>query len=508
MSTSLDFNRFKKCWLCNNFNQICIDNSTYSCCTPDCSHQEQPFESLMDVYAHLYAILEPNFHHMKSFLNFNGELRNQKLFRLDSVKKKWERHLASYPYISIDDYYPETYIMICEDIQDAATKNQLLLLTYVWLKQLDTFLGYKDYESTAAQGIFPYETRRGRLIRKYRNTLGIHVQEQTDKSIRDPNYLDLRNDVGSVFLIPNTTSSYKVEPVRISDQQHYRMKKLADDWDRVRFGFFPGMLQSFDEYDWHVEGRESGEKLFHFKNIPVEEYEKNVLEEVQNLIKNGSHFIILSELIAPLQLQSGIKELLRDAPIDGLAMTGSFHVKGDELGDNHEPEHVYNYSQILARNGGKLADVYKMNRFEFSVKQASCKSLEPFCGSTGVEQIDYSHRRLQLIVTPIGLIAVLICVDSIVDEVEEILKDYHVSMVLVMALTGNPAHSHFAEKMNRLGKRNQAVTLICNNPLGLTLGNYTDTVVAYFPIPKGVYTDKRTKFHIDVGEMYRGTVDK
>ncbi|QCT03682.1 hypothetical protein E6C60_2971 [Paenibacillus algicola] len=467
------------------------------------SDTQETFDSLLELYAHFYSIMEANLHILGTALNFQEDLRKRRVECESSVERKWIRHLTEYAYISVEDFHPESLSLIQGDFQDASTREQLLLLLYVWVRRLDLFLGYMDYRSTATQGLFPYEVSRGRLIKKYRNTLGLHVQEQTHKSLTDPNYLDLRNDISSVFLIPRTSDSYKVKPVSVSDAQHIQMVNLTKDWDHVRFGFFPGLLESFDEYDWHSEDRGHGETLFHFKEVQRESYRESVLQAVQALAERMPHFIMLPELTTPFGLQDQIGQLFSSGKADGLVMPGSFHVSGEELGDGHEPGRVYNYSQVWSKNGRKLVGVYKMNRFEFTAKEPCCESLKPYLKSKGVEQIDYTHRTLQLIETPMGLVAVLICVDAIVDQVEQILKDYHVALVFVMAMTGNPGGSHFEEKMKRLGKCNQAVTVVCNNPLGLQLTGKSHTVVVYFPLPNKVYTDERRDFIIDVGEMYR-----
>jgi len=475
----------KRTLFCSNVNKLLFIEGSKRCSVENCRCDETiVIDDLFELYAHLYSLMDGN--NIISYLDYykrDPDFRNSDKAIFEMESKKWGEHIEVHPYDTIYSTKIDNELipLLKSQFEDVTHAKQFLIYTFAWIRIIDNHVGKLiDKNKQRRLDKFPIETKKGLLLINRRGGISAYVQEKTKKYLTDPNYYSLRKQIDSVFLIPYKDLTYEVNYLRLSLDKWRKWVEFLENVGELKVAFVPGNITSFQEYSWVIEDGGADRKLFTINGVKSKMHNENIVKQLDLALENSSNIIIFPELSVSLEMQKTIIEKAKLSEEMPLVFPGSFHETSTKIFKDFEDEYC-NYNYSLIHFGDNPTSIFKMNKFEFPPSNKFVDELLDFQNSTGIENISCLKRTLTLVDTPFGLLAILICIDYLIPEIQEILVNYNVSIVVVMSLTGNPSGSHFYEAMSRLGKINSTTTLLCNNPAGLYLGNHTETVVAYFP---------------------------
>ncbi len=225
---------------------------------------------------------------------------------------------------------------------------------------------------------------------------------------------------------------------------------------------------------------------------------KEIANNIETLLKEcleeDVHIVVFPELSINEELREHISNWLKTNNTDQkiiMVVAGSFHILKDEREDRYE-----NSCVVYRFDGKVLWEQKKMNPFQLDeddikkVRDFTAKGFQDFknlfkeTDRRGWEKIEISDT-LVLYDSPIGRMAVTICLDYIVKENVKLLLDPHVNTVFL------PAMSFSLKKMestNRnLGNFGAASVFCANNCWAITGGekeNFKPDLASYIYIPK------------------------
>lgn len=500
----LKYDRLKESLFCNNLRFVRFRYLQSTCCVEDCTCSlKKKFDSLFDLYAYLYFYFD-NSHNLTDYYSiaqhepdFYELSKNTRKQLRESFKDKVNEIYDSYSlYTRFDD--GTLLNLITEDILLTKETNELILHVFNWIIVIDEFIGELLQETPRMRMTkFPLHTRFGVLILKTTYSLGDYVGDKKNDQLVNTDYMNLKNQMTSVCLTNN-----KLDVVYHELPRSYftKFQELSSNMGGIKISFVTGIMKSLDQYHYEITKFEGEEINFEMKGILYENYESEMSEIIDAAIHYKPDLLILPELSATVDFQNRIINQIINCNINTVVIPGSFHTYGRLCkNENINDDYNYNYSKVFFGKSNNCADVYKMNPFRIIGESKLRGELEVFNNAIGIEKVDY-YKRLNILETPIGKISFLICVDLLIDQVENELVNNDVKIVFVMAMTQNPLGGQFSERMKRLGRKNNICVFICNNPSGLKTKK--DTIAVYFPIRDGLFGSQETPlFNIRIDEM-------
>lgn len=488
---------FKKSLFCKDLQKIRFRHLEKTCYYENCNCEYQvKFTNVFEFYGYLYHILDKNDNlddyyairnHEPTFDDYQQLLRQE-------VRDKLETFVSlHFDYLTLEslrsDYGLTNFIM--DDILMSEDGFQLLSLIFNWLFVIDEFIGRVEVNSSRKRKpFFPLYITNGVLIDKTRYSLSDYiieakaVSEGEATTLTDSNYLKLKNQVSSVIFVSNNDNTLSIRHHDLPKKYYDHYKSLGSNMGEFKIAFIPGIISSLEYYRYEVHSNASDEKLFFMTGLDINKYEDELLFHLEKVISAKPDIIILPELAATHKLQQRLIDKVVESNLKIILIPGSFHTLGEFCpNEQTNPAHIYNHSKVYYGDKLRYVDVYKMHPFRIIGESELRGKLSIFNNSIGVEKIDY-YKYLNIIHTPIGKISILICIDLIIDEVEQALISHDVKMVFVMSLTKNPGGGKFLSQMRRFGEKNSISIFICNNPAGLV--DKKDTAVVYFPVYGGL----------------------
>ncbi len=453
---------------CINCKSINILTGDINCSEKSCNCiMNSKFDTLLEMFANLYYQIDGT-----NYINFISEITSIEpsdlLSRVKEINQKWNFHMSKNPYNSNEYKYlnSKTLQIIKEDLREQVDKISLLIRVVLWIRRIDNHLDVLfDYLENEIIREAYFNTKRGILLLRLKSKIAEHIfNERKIKPHSDPNKLKLKHDLNSMYLSKLSYNSYpnvKHKNMNFGVSKDFKNNTIED----LKIAFLSGDF-SIDEYTWCIEDNDSESKYFHFKGLnDEEEYYKVIEAELKVLLESNPHFIILPELFTPVNLQEKIQKeidtyyenkIMSEEPFNLLmVLPGSFHLKSDQ--------YIYNISRIINSSGDLVENIYKHNKFTIDKDENYSGVLEPFKQYNGIERISYSKRDITIFDTSLGRIAVLICIDFIIDDVVTVLEDRLVDIVFVMAMTPMPNGGKFKRKYQELSEKNKAVVIIGNN---------------------------------------------
>ncbi|OXS62657.1 hypothetical protein B1A99_02020 [Cohnella sp. CIP 111063] len=487
---------------CSEIQSVNIRDLVKKCRSDNCACDiSLRFGELTDLFAHLYFILDG-----ANYADYVSIKRSEpdKYGTLDrEIKKRCRAELersivGSCQSFSIyTDFNTQDILdLIKQFLASCRDKYELLLTVTNWLFVLDEFFGQLlESSSKKRESVFPKPTFRGTLLRKNLNTLS-DILFEDEAMVFDPE-IELKDEVTSIYLIRD--HGYAVEYHSLSRAVSEKIERYKANPLEMRIAFIPGIMSSLDQFEWDIYETEQG-NLFRLKDILIEGYRERINSFLTEVMDKSPDLIIFPELSAPIDLQRSIVQQVIDVDPTMVVIPGSFHVEGQYCGtDDQEGQFYYNYSEIYTGNANRCK-LFKTHPFILKNGTGFEGKLSVLNGCDSIERIDIK-RKLRIIPTPIGNMAIIICVDLLIGEVEKTLVNHDVKLLIVMALTGNPAGGQFELQMKQLGKKSGTTVFICNNP---AFGSVTTTV--YFPIRHGIYQGKERPALVEtIGEMLAKT---
>ncbi|TBL70550.1 nitrilase-related carbon-nitrogen hydrolase [Paenibacillus thalictri] len=385
------------------------------------------------------------------------------------LEREWASHLRPHQvlyttrsYITVDsgtkDFYREL-------ILSSKSLNNLLLRMVSLLQVLDRqLLKIKTDYNLYYKEELPIETRYGDLVPVGDSVLLLAIQGHPSyRRPIDPNYLLLSNNVQSFHLAKPSYTFYQVKHRHLNTPT-YTPENVLD----LKIGFLPGKFDVSFDYQLHTDSEldDDGLRPFYFKGVSdPQRYYSHVMGLFEQLLEHKPDMMMLPELFTPPDLREQLVQRLRESASASdklgedrrpfLFLSGSFHENIDD--------HIFNAAQITSGNGKELSKVYKMNRFILQRSEDFKGELAPFVHHDGVEKNAYDRREITLFESSLGRIAIFICIDFLSSQLEEVLLDRKVDVILVMAMTPNPASGKFTRRMQELAERNGAVVIVCNH---------------------------------------------
>lgn len=468
------------------------------CNGANCTCEEKvSIHTILDLYANLYFHLDN-----VNIAEFETVLQDDRgTYRMifQETKELWHHHAQEFPYKTYGEceLSPNTIQLFKDSLLESETLEQLLLKMMSWLFILDDHLEHIAADLEIYQNIFELKTERGILIRKNSSVITDYLLEEGIEPPVNPNYILLMVNIKNFQLVQNGNSYYEIRHQMIQPFDLLKGRTIKD----IKVAFLPGVL-TFEDYIWDTgKDDENGNKSFCFKGIKdKEEYYQKIEQAMLDVLKEEPTFVILPELSAPWELQERMKGIIQNHAIErimkglpehvALLIPGSFHEKSALIfpEEVNAPERVYNVSSIALGDGNEFYKVSKMNKFKIVKDENYKDALAPFKEYNGIEKNAYNKREITIVETPIGRMAILICVDLLNLNVEQILTERHVTIIFAMTLTQKPSTGKFLRRMQELGERAQATVIICNNT-----GSFqnSDKIVAYFPGIKQTFTSDR-----------------
>ncbi|WP_078429861.1 nitrilase-related carbon-nitrogen hydrolase [Alkalihalobacterium alkalinitrilicum] len=496
---------------CSDCKLINFAKGEIRCKADSCSCENKKIEhkTILDLYANLYFHLDNiNLAEFETIIQDDDGLY-QKIHQ--EIKDAWKHHTREYPYDTYDDkdLSVETKQRFEKSLLVSSNLEELLLTIVSWLYILDEHLAGIGDDLDQFRFEMELKTVRGILIRKKPSIITEYFSENEINPPVNPNYISLIANVKNFQLVQSKYQYYEVKHQRIYPFELLQGKTIED----ISVGFLPGNL-TFEDYKWEVSSEdENYNKAFVFQEIINADYYDHVEKNIEKVLTKKPNFIILPELAAPWELQTKIKIQIEDhfTEIDAkglpehlaLLISGSFHEKTTLIfpHEQHKAEKFYNVSSIALGDGSDFYHVCKMNKFKVVKYKGYQGSLAAFRENHGIEKSAFDKREIKIIETPIGRIAILICVDLLNINVEEIITERHVNILFVMTLTQSPSTGKFLRRMQELGERSQTTVIICNNT-----GSFqnSDKIVAYFPGIKEPFTSDQDGEVYTIKEMIEG----
>ncbi|MBP1934999.1 hypothetical protein [Ammoniphilus resinae] len=505
-SQKADLDTIKSAIFCKKVIKIDFYHATKDCSEDGCSCENRiEMKTILDFYANLYYLLNnENTAYYEQIVDERPELYEQYWNLIDRKWKVQEINKYQNPNdLDIDqtDFLKQFH----EDVQATEDGKALLVYLFVWLFVLDNhfYTLKREYECKAKSSL-PIQTVRGNLLYKRTAKLHTFLKERKDHLKPDPNYLLLRNYIENFHLVKaNHHYPYRVHHVRT---RSLKFSDLQADFKDLKIGFLPGKFDLHRDYQIKTEDIKGDRVPFFFEGpANPNEYYAEVVGRFKKLLDQNPHFILLPELFTPLPLQKQLNKLLKEHRIKNISkntiemvLSGSFHErKSAIINETVDPDPIYNYAQILNGSDKPLAQVVKMNRFIYPKDD---KHAEPFNRHPGLEMNAYDVRVITLLETVYGRIAVVICVDILNTDLTNLLIDYHVDFVLVMAMTPNPGRGKFLRVIHEVSEKNQAVTMICNN-LGVNGSASGKRVVVNVP-SFALFSSEESDYVETIGNMF------
>lgn len=462
----------------DQFGFLSLDVSFVSSEIPVDRESVHELSTILDLYALLYSKLKSLVHIYEDLLHYglqgvDGQVRKE-------ITALWEEHSNAFPYCREDELVlvRDTVDLIRNDLLAASNSEMLLIKSMNWVFALDKhFKGLKTYfDSQELQDTFPYETPFGDLIFKREAYITNYMRPYDYWINRNVDILHLRDKVSNMILVNHEYPTYNVlhQPLK-----PFRKRGKSED---IRFAFLPGNT-NIGHYRWTIEDDTQSSKCFYATGVCDDYYEELIFPYIEEIFNENPDFIILPELFTPLDCQFRLREAIESNYINyvqrkkvkdynlQLLIPGSFHelksnIQGHSLRQG-EIDFIYNYSLISHGNGSHCCEVYKMNQYKITrnPKYRGHSLLSTFADYDGIEKNSYNRRTITLIESALGRIAILICVDSIINHVRDILIDRHVDIIFIMCNTKNPLNTQFLSAITELGAFDQATILICNKPV-------------------------------------------
>lgn len=451
---------------CANINNIDVLSSTKNCYDQNCICQSN-FESLIDLFSHLYYLIDG-----KNYINFLSLLKNLEneeiKKRSKEIKGKWDGYLLTNPYVENEFRYidSQTIDIIKSDLQSQTSLENILVSIVFWLKILDTHLVVlNDYLKSRIINKMVFETRKYDVLIKISSTIADYIFDNRYASPHvNPNQNNLNKEFQNIYFAKKNYEYYEeVEHKLINENEFEQFKNLSIE--NLKIGYLSGSF-SISDYSLNIKDHNDNEKYFSFLDpLNVDDYFESVEKQLKKVINEDPHFIILPELFSPLALQYKIHKQIEnhyDEKISKLettslilALPGSYHSVEDKF--------IYNKSIISNGAGIELSTVYKHNEYRIKKNQSYSGKLNVFKDFDGIEEIALNKRRITIYDTPLGRIVILICIDFLIDNVARVIEDRRVDLIFVMAMTTSPSEGKFKRRIEDLSEKNKAVIVIGNN---------------------------------------------
>ena len=204
-----------------------------------------------------------------------------------------------------------------------------------------------------------------------------------------------------------------------------------------------------------------------FKKIKNREEIETQLDDIlKTCRKKGVHLLVLPELTIDKSLQSYLSHWLetnnRERVEKGengliLVVAGSFHVGEKE-------DQLCNISTIFDHQGSILWEQKKLQRYSFDrgdIKNHPALQEILKTSDEGGHERTHVSDALYCLDTPIGRIAVCICIDFFHEDHREALRLSGINLFLVPAMT--PGNTRFQDTAKFLGTSNHAAAFIANS---------------------------------------------
>jgi len=465
----MDINKLVDSLFCNQCVSIDILKGNIQCEYSYCECKANSnFASLLDMFANLcYLVDGSNFKDFNSELNFIDprEIRRHTM----EINQTWNNHISEKPYSSNEYKYisSQSLYIIKEDLKTQKNNNSLLLRVVFWIRTLDNYFSILlDYIDNEIINESHFPTKRGVLLLRLKSKVADYVFNiRKEVPHTDPNRLKLRYFLNNLHLSKKVSADNYIKHRYLDFGTSKSFKN--NDIEDLKIGFLSGDF-TVDDYDWCIEESSNTSKLFYFNGINNKnEYCEIITKKVKELLESNPHFIILPELFTPVDLQEKIQQeiddyyfrkTMKDEPVNLLMVfPGSFHSW------DHNNTYIFNVSRVINSSGELVEMIYKQNQFIIKKDENHTGILESFKKHDGYEKISFTNKDITIFDTSLGRIAILICIDFIIDEIAEVLEDRLVDIIFVMAMTPKPDSGKFKRRFQELSEKNKAVVIIGNN---------------------------------------------
>ncbi len=191
-------------------------------------------------------------------------------------------------------------------------------------------------------------------------------------------------------------------------------------------------------------------------------------EILQSAAKKKIHILVLPELTVDGEMLEYIRGWLRDnnrekvsSGDEGilLLVAGSFH-----FWDKDDEKRLFNLSTVLNHGGRVIWEQKKLKRYAFDVKDIQINPGLPkilkTSGKGGYENI-HTSDVLYCLDTPVGRIAVCVCIDFFHPDHQEAWRLSGINLFLSPAMS--PGNTRFKDVSRLLGASNLASSFIANS---------------------------------------------
>lgn len=451
---------------CSNVSNVNIIQNTNICSKENCGCQNH-FQSLLDLFSHLYYVIDgKNYSDFLSVIKLQNtdEIRE----RSKKIKEIWDGYILTNSYSKNEFRYldPQSISIIKNDLNSQKNLEMLLISLVFWLKTLDNhFNVLNDYVRTNIIHKMVFETNHHAVLIRISSTIANYIfQNKYANPHINPNNNNLNKELKNIYFAKKSYDYYEnVEHKFLSENEFNLSKNLT--LDELKIGYLSGDF-TISNYNLYIRDANDNEKYFSFiEPNNKEQYYQNVEKRFQTILEEDPHFIILPELFSPIDLQNNMRNQIEEyydnkvskleEPSLILAFPGSFHDK--------EGKSIYNKSIISNGSGSKINVVYKHNEFKIYKNETYTGDLEVFQKFDGLEDIAINKRNITIYDTPIGRIAILICIDFLIDHIARVLEDRCVDLIFVMAMTPNPSKGKFERRIQEFSEKNNALIIIGNN---------------------------------------------